>query len=108
MELDRTDRRRMAFLEAVEKDGLESLKRSWDFNICPKEAAQKTLESAGYDFEKIWILNARMAHNPYTDKDELAIDWRTVSYYLHQKGLISSQNVIEGVEKAVEYCKSLG
>lgn len=107
MELDRDDRRRLAWLDACDKYGLDHLKRSWDFEICSKETAQKVLEHAGCDFQKIWALNVRKAHNPYTDRDELTIDWRTVSYYLHEKGVISSSNVIDGMNKAKEYYNNI-
>lgn len=107
MELDRDDRRRLAWMEAYEKHGIDYLKRYWDFEVCSKEVAQKVLEHAGCDFQKIWALNVRAAHNPYTDRDELTIDWMTVAYYLEENGVIRSSNVVEGVDKAKEYYNSI-
>lgn len=107
MELDRDDRRILAWLDARDKYGLDHLKRWWDFEVCSKEAAQKVLEHAGCDFQKIWALNARKAHNPYTGRDVLTIDWKTVAYYLNKKGVICYSNVIDGVDKAKEYYNNI-
>ena len=103
--LDRDQRRYMAFMDAVEKHGLDWLKREWDFEICPKEIAKKTLEHAGCNFDKIWVLNARIAHNPYTGRDMLAVTWLTVAYYLEKKGVIALRNVAEAKERVEEYCR---
>lgn len=87
---------------------IDRAKRWWDFNICSKDIAQKILESAGYDnFDKIWVLNARLRENPYRGCTELCIDWLTVAYYLEQKGLFKSANVVEAREEAKEYYRKL-
>lgn len=87
---------------------LDELKRWWDFEICPQAIAQKTLETAGYDnFNKIWVLNSRLRVNPYNGRTELTIDWLTVAYYLEQKGVFKSVNVVEARDKAREYYRGL-
>jgi len=106
--LDRDQRRYMAFMDAVERHGLDWVKRAWDFEICPKEIAKKALEHAGCNFDKIWTLNARIAHNPYTDRDMLTVTWLTVAYYLEKKGVISLRNVAEAKERVEEYCRKEG
>ena len=104
---DRDIARHEAFMSAVKTHGLDYLKRAWDFEVCPKEIAKKALEHAGYDFNKIWVLNARLGHNPHTDRDEVSLTWLTVAYYLEQKGLITLRNVTEAKEKVESYCEMI-
>jgi hypothetical protein len=104
---DRDIARYEAFMDAVKRHGLDYVKRAWDFEVCPKEIAKKALEHAGYEFNKIWVLNARFGHNPYTDRDELSVTWLTVAYYLEQKGLVTLRNVTEAKEKVETYCKMI-
>lgn len=102
---DRDIARYEAFMGAVKTHGLDYLKRAWDFEVCPKEIAKKALEHAGYDFNKIWFINARLGHNPHTDRDELSLTWLTVAHYLEQKGLVTLRNVTEAKEKVETYLK---
>lgn len=105
---DRDQRRYLAFTDAVKRHGLDYLQREWNLVVCPKDIAKKVLEHAGCEFNKIWVLNARMAHNPWTDRDELSIDWLTVACYLKEKGLITLRNAAEGKERVEEYCNREG
>ena len=105
-EYDRDQGRYLCFMKNLEMHGLDWMKRYWDYEICPKGIAKKALEYGGCDFDKIWALNARIGHNPYTDRDELTITWQTVAYYLEKKGLITLRNVAEGKKRVEEYyCK---
>lgn len=104
---DRDIARYEAFMSAVKTHGLDYLKRSWDFEVCPKDIAKNALEHAGCDFDNIWTLNARIAHNPHTDCDELTITWLTVAYYLEKKGVITLRNAAEAKEKVESYCEMI-
>jgi hypothetical protein len=93
----------MAFLDAVERHGLDWVKRAWDFEICPKDIAKKALKHAGCNFDAIWALNARISHNPHTGRDELTITWLTVAYYLEKKGVITLRNAAEAKKRVEAY-----
>lgn len=73
----------------------------------PKRVSQKTLNHAGIPFEPVWTLNARLAHNPYTDKDELSVDWLTVAYYLEQNHVITLNNTAEAKNMVKQYLVSI-
>lgn len=107
-EYDRGQGRYLAFMENVKRHGLDWMKQQWDSEMCPKDIAKNVLEHAGCDFDKIWTLNARIGHNPHTDRDELSITWLTVAYYLEKKGVITPRNTAEAKKKVEEYCKTIG
>lgn len=46
-------------------------------------------------------------HNPYTDKDELTLDWLTVAYYLEQNHVITLRNTAEAKDKVKQYLDSI-
>ena len=104
---DRDQGRYLAFMNNLKTHGLDWLKQQWDFEICPKDIAKNALEHAGCNFNTIWALNARIGHNPYTDRDELTLTWLTVAYYLEKKGLIALRNVADAKERVEEYCSTL-
>lgn len=79
----------------------------WDAVVCPKDLAQKVLEHAGCNFDKIWTLNARLSYNPLLDKEVLTIDWLTVAYYLEQKHLITLRNTAEAKDRVNQYLNSI-
>ena len=106
-EYDDDQGRYLVFMKNVEQHGLDWMKRYWDFEMCPKDIAKNALEHAGCDFDKIWTLNARIGHNPYTDRDELTITWLTVAYYLEKKGLITLRNPTEAKKRVEEYCGTI-
>jgi len=99
--------RYLVFMKNVKQHGLDWMKRYWDFEVCPKDIAKKALGLAGCDFDKIWTLNARIGHNPHTDRDELSITWLTVAYYIEKKGLITLRNAVEGKEKVEAWLATL-
>ena len=68
----------------------------WDSSGCQKELPQKSLNHAGIPFEPVWNLNARIAHNPYTGKDELSVDWLTVDYYIDCINTLKIKNNPQG------------
>lgn len=102
-EYDRDQGRYLAFMENVKRHDLDWMKRSWDSEVCPQEIAKKALEHAGCNFDKIWVLNARIGHNPHTDRDELSITWLTVAYYLEKKGVITLRNAAEAKKRVEAY-----
>lgn len=104
-EYDRDQGRYLAFMKNVEQHGLDWMKRSWDSEMCPKDIAKNVLEHAGCGFDNIWTLNARIGHNPYTDRDELTITWLTVAYYLEKKGVITLRNAAEAKKRVEAYYK---
>lgn len=106
-EYDRDQGRYLAFMENVKRHGLDWMKRYWDSEMCPKDIAKNVLEHAGCDFDNIWTLNARIGHNPYTDRDELTITWLTVAYYLEKKGVITLRNHAEAKKRVEAYCKMI-
>lgn len=85
----------------------EFFKHLWDSTVCPKDLAQKALNHAGIPFEPVWTLNARIEHNPYTDKYELSIDWLTVAYYLEQNHAITLRNTAEAKDRVKQYLASI-
>ena len=105
--VDKDELRRMAFMTNCDKYGIERMKQLWDFEVCSQKVAKKTLETSGCDFDKIWVLNARLAINPYTNRNEWTMDWRGVAYYLEEMGVISSDNVIDAIDKAKAYYNSI-
>lgn len=100
-EYDRDQGRYLTFMKNVKQHGLDWMKQQWDSEMCPKDIAKNVLEHAGCDFDNIWTLNARIGHNPHTDRDELTITWLTVAYYLDKKGVITLRNTTEA-QKRVE------
>ena len=102
-EYDRDQGRYLTFMENVKRHGLDWMKRSWDSEMCPKDIAKNVLEHAGCAFDNIWTLNARIGHNPYTDRDELTITWLTVAYYLEKKGVITLRNPAEAKKRVEAY-----
>lgn len=102
-EYDRDHGRYLAFMENVKRHGLDWMKQQWDSEMCPNGIAKNVLEHAGCGFDNIWTLNARIAHNPYTDRDELTITWLTVAYYLDKKGLITLRNPAEAKKRVEAY-----
>ena len=99
----------MAFMDAVERHGLDWLKTGMGLrNLPQRKSPKKALEHAGCNFNALWTLNARIAHNPYTDRDMLTVTWLTVAYYLEKKGVITLRNVTEAKERVEEYCRKEG
>lgn len=99
-EYDRDQGRYLAFMKNVKQHGLDWMKRYWDSEMCPKDIAKNVLEHAGCDFDNIWTLNARIDHNPHTDRDELSITWLTVAYYLE---VITPRNPAEAKKRVEAY-----
>ena len=85
----------------------EFFQHLWDSTVCPKDLAQKALNHAGIPFEQVCTLNARIAHNPCTDKYEVTIDWLTVAYYLEQNHLITLRNTAEAKDRVNQYLDSI-
>lgn len=106
-EYDRDQGRYLAFMKNVKQHGLDWMKRYWDAEMCPKDIAKNVLEHAGCDFDNIWALNARIGHNPHTDRDELTITWLTVAYYLEKKGVITLRNAAEAKKRVESYYKMI-
>lgn len=79
----------------------------WDSVVCPKDLAKKVLTHAGINFELVWTLNSRLAHNPITDKDELTLDWLTVAYYLERNHVITLRNTAEVKDRVNQYLESI-
>lgn len=79
----------------------------WDATVCPKDLAKKALDHAGIPFDIIWTINARLYYNPCKDKDELAIDWLTVAYYLEKNHVITMNNNAEAKDRVNQYLDSI-
>lgn len=101
------EQRCINYMKAYKAPREEFFQHLWDSTVCPKDLAKKVLTHAGIPFDKIWNLNARIAHNPYTDKDELSIEWLAVAYYLEQNHVITLRNVAEAKDRVNQYLNSI-
>jgi len=101
------EQRCLNYMKAYKAPREEFFQHLWDSIVCPKELAQKALTHAGIPFGKVWTLNARIAHNPYTDKYELTLDWLTVAYYLEQNHAITLNNTAEAKDRVNQYLASI-
>lgn len=95
------------YMKAYKAPREEFFQHLWDSIVCPTDLAKKALTHAGIPFEEVWNLNARIAHNPYTDKYELSIDWLTVAYYLEHKHVITLMNTAEAKDMVKQYLESI-
>jgi len=101
------EQRCINYMKAYKAPREEFFQHLWDSTVCPKDLAKKALNHAGIPFEEVWTLNARIAHNPCTDKDELSIDWLTVAYYLEQNHVITLRNTAEAKDMVKQYLDSI-
>ena len=101
------EQRCINYMKAYKAPREEFFQHLWDSVVCPKDLAKKVLTHAGIPFEKIWTLNARLAYNYCTKKDELTIDWLTVAYYLEQNHVITLRNTAEAKDRVNQYLNSI-
>ena len=101
------EQRCINYMNAYKANREEFFQHLWDSVVCPKDLAQKALTHAGIPFEPVWTLNARLFHNPCTDKDELSVDWLTVAYYLEQNHVITLRNTTEAKDRVNQYLESI-
>lgn len=101
------EQRCINYMKAYKAPREEFYQHLWDSTVCPKDLAQKALNHAGIPFDKVWTLNARLYYNPCKDKDELAIDWLTVAYYLEQKHAITLINTAVAKDRVKQYLDSI-
>lgn len=105
--MDALEQRCLNYMKAYKAPREEFFQHLWDSVVCPKDLAKKALTHAGIQFEPLWNLNARLAYNPISNKDELTLDWLTVAYYLEQNHVITLRNTAEAKDRVNQYLDSI-